>query len=93
MHPAARVSIKYWKNLRTQQSIFSARWPKASTTYRGNTKRTHKKITHDALRRRQLILTLIYGKILEFAVSMIYTLTNHVFYLIFTLYIPTQRIR
>jgi hypothetical protein len=22
MHPVARVSIKYWKNLRTQQSIF-----------------------------------------------------------------------
>jgi hypothetical protein len=25
MHPVARVSIKYWKNLRTQQSISSAR--------------------------------------------------------------------
>jgi hypothetical protein len=22
MHPVARVSIKYWNNLRTQQSIF-----------------------------------------------------------------------
>jgi hypothetical protein len=26
MHPVARASIKYWKNLRTQQSIFSARF-------------------------------------------------------------------
>jgi hypothetical protein len=27
MHPVARVSIKYWNNLRTQQSIFfSARF-------------------------------------------------------------------
>jgi hypothetical protein len=24
MHPVARVSIKYWNNLRTQQSIFGA---------------------------------------------------------------------
>jgi hypothetical protein len=24
MHPVARVSIKYWNNLRTQQSIFNA---------------------------------------------------------------------
>jgi hypothetical protein len=26
MHPVARVSIKYWNNLRKQQSIFSARF-------------------------------------------------------------------
>jgi hypothetical protein len=26
MHPVARVSIKYWNNLRTQHSIFSARF-------------------------------------------------------------------
>jgi hypothetical protein len=26
MHPVVRVSIKYWNNLRTQQSIFSARF-------------------------------------------------------------------
>jgi hypothetical protein len=26
MHPVALVSIKYWNNLRTQQSIFSARF-------------------------------------------------------------------
>jgi hypothetical protein len=26
MHPVARVSIKYWNNLCTQQSIFSARY-------------------------------------------------------------------
>jgi hypothetical protein len=26
MNPVARVSIKYWNNLRTQQSIFSARF-------------------------------------------------------------------
>jgi hypothetical protein len=26
MHPVARVSIKYWNNLCTQQSIFSARF-------------------------------------------------------------------
>jgi hypothetical protein len=26
MHPVARLSIKYWNNLRTQQSIFSARF-------------------------------------------------------------------
>jgi hypothetical protein len=25
MHPVARVSIKYWNNLRTQQTIFNAR--------------------------------------------------------------------
>jgi hypothetical protein len=26
MHPVARVSIKYWNDLHTQQSIFSARF-------------------------------------------------------------------
>jgi hypothetical protein len=26
MHPVARVSIKYWNNHRTQESIFSARF-------------------------------------------------------------------
>jgi hypothetical protein len=26
MHPVARISIKYWNNLRTQQSIFGARF-------------------------------------------------------------------
>jgi hypothetical protein len=26
MHPVARISIKYWNNLRKQQSIFSARF-------------------------------------------------------------------
>jgi hypothetical protein len=26
MHPVARVSIKYWNNLHTQQSIFGARF-------------------------------------------------------------------
>jgi hypothetical protein len=26
MHPVARVSTKYWNNLRTQQSIFGARF-------------------------------------------------------------------
>jgi hypothetical protein len=57
MHPVARVSIKYWKNLRTQQS-----------RYRGNTKLTPQKIIHDALRRRQLLLTFIYRNILDFRV-------------------------
>jgi hypothetical protein len=26
MHPVARESVKYWKNLRAQQSVFSARF-------------------------------------------------------------------
>jgi hypothetical protein len=53
MHPVARVSIKYWNNLRTQQSIFSARFYCAlltlhvSAPFSGHLqvvrKRTHKK--------------------------------------------------
>jgi hypothetical protein len=32
MHPDARVSIKYWNNLRMQQSIFSPRFDCALLT-------------------------------------------------------------
>jgi hypothetical protein len=32
MHPVARALIKYWKNLRTQQSIFSVRFYRALLT-------------------------------------------------------------
>jgi hypothetical protein len=58
MHSVARVSNKYWNDLRKQQRIFGARFYRALLTLQ--------KIVHDSLRRRQLLLTIIYSNILYF---------------------------